>query len=765
MDGMSQTITVKNRLWRQFKSQHFHCGVPWPIGTLKDEKAISLSTDSGTRLPVAARVLNRWPDGSVQWSLLDFAVDFIEEEAHSLIAAADGKHSPLPVNPVKVRKSKSSVRASNGIVDIEFAKKGSVITEWHAGGRNVVEPNSFDVIVTDLNDKLYTVSMSDRKISVEHSNPLRAVIRVDGKHKAEDGSTLLHFWLKFTIVANRPDIKITYHFRNREEEIPSTKVKSIAITAKVGVGVDAKRSFIHTRRGRNSQWAMLRVDDDLEICAADCMDVDNYPTYHSENGTGMMFVRRREVLRDEGPDIPWFMRNREFRKSFRGPGGREMTTMPHIGLCGKEQSLLFCGGNMAGMHPKALRITDNTVNYFIWPDWAGPLEIRQGAGCTHDYYVTAMDAQTSDDEFLTQYLSWENGSVHNMRPSFDIIPDIEWVRACEVFNVHRLPQYLPDEHFHLERKISKVFHKHPTPIANGMWNYGDRYPDGGCIYNNEEMHMQTYLQDYLRSGKWDNGHRGLLGCQHIIDVDYVDYSIYPAQHHGMCAHCPQHNDGAVYPSHMWFHELFIAHALTGNPEFKQTALNMCENLLYWIDSDEEFGVVATDLRESGQPLIELTYAYQFNPDQRYVDGCMKIFTKALAANADHFGRMSAPEPNADIVAELADGYGDYAVNQGIFWLWELTGNEKIKEFYLKQCNLFVSEERAGTEGFYRTTDYNRAAFAYYMTGDRKWLDRIARAFRAAFREAKWPLGWQHSMYYMKLALDFGIVTDEDVLIQ
>jgi hypothetical protein len=84
---------------------------------------------------------------------------------------------------------------------------------------------------------------------------------------------------------------------------------------------------------------------------------------------------------------------------------------------------------------------------------------------------------------------------------------------------------------------------------------------------------------------------------------------------------------------------------------------------------------------------------------------------------------------------------------------------------LSQLEWRLTWEHMGVHGFHRVTDYNPAAYAYYMTGDVSWIERVARPFRAAFRAARWPLGWVHAMYYIKLALERGIVTDDDVLVQ
>jgi hypothetical protein len=51
---------------------------------------------------------------------------------------------------------------------------------------------------------------------------------------------------------------------------------------------------------------------------------------------------------------------------------------------------------------------------------------------------------------------------------------------------------------------------------------------------------------------------------------------------------------------------------------------------------------------------------------------------------------------------------------------------------------------------------------YYLTGDRTWLDRIARPLRLAFRAHTWPIGWVHAMYALEVAFAQGILSDDDV---
>jgi hypothetical protein len=771
MSIMSQTLTLKNRVHRAFPAQPIAIGVPWPRGGVGEGTGISLRDAAGEPLPVAATVLNRWPDGSVQWTLLDFAAELAPGEEQRLTVTADGAPAPAPAYPVRVNLEGNRLTLTNGLVELELGEAGELLRRWTAAGRPVIEPGSLDLVVTGSDDTEYTVSGdASRRLSVEHATPLRAVARVDGRHTAGNGETLLHYWLKFTVTAGSPDVKISYHFRNRELPVPGISVQSIRLTAVLGVPEGAERAITQQNRGRQYLTAPVRLPEDFEIFSADTPLIDHYQALHVDGESGGVYIREGEYLRQHVEEYPWFLRkdagdfDPNLPLKFRGIY-QERCVWPYLAVAGPEQAVAVVPLNFTGMHPKSLRIEGKRLTYGIWPAWAGPLAITQGAGRTHEVVIAALPADAADFDFQTRYLSREVGIYAFAGEASDpvaVTPDIAWIRKCEVFHAHRLPEYQPDAHFRFERKLARIGYGGATGSvtstpANGMWHFGDYAP----ICNNDNMASLRYLQDYLRSGNWDLAARALHACQHIIDVDYVDFSIYPYQHQGFCAHCAGHNLGAVYPSHEWISDLFIAYAISGDPELKQAALNMCENVLYWTNDPEGFAIVAADHREAGQPMINLTWAYEFNPDQRYLDACEKIVRQVYMPAAREYGRMLVPKPTRESVTYLML-YGDWACWKGLFYYWLITRDEELKEFYLRECDLRVSEAAAPTGGDPRSADVEMAAFAYYMTGDRRWIDRFARAFRMMFEASNWEWTWEHGIYYVKLAFDLGIIDDEQV---
>lgn len=763
---MEQKIFLKNRIHRQLKNQPITYGVCWQEGELFDEKEIALFDENNNQIPAGITVLNRWQDNSIQWTLLDFNID-IGESSHRTITVKTGNFPQIkPDDPVNVEIKNNDIVMSNGIVKISLSsKKGRLIEEWTAYGKKVVETDGFDVFFKTLNNKKFSLKAGSRSISVEHLNPLRCVVRIDGKHGCSDKKEMLDYFLRFEIFAGRDDVKITYCFRNRELPVPGIKIKSMYIECRASVEKDAKKCFTAKNLTRYYQPGFLRIDEDPVIVASDTDNLDDFENQHKRGNVALVFVKDEKVLHDPDEQKPWFMRKVKYRMTV----GHKLV-FPYLALLGKNGGVLASFYQMNTLYPKEFKSRKNTFLFGIWPDWAKALSITQGAGRSHTIFVAPLNVDISDIEIQNKYLSWEVPMMPGWPPQspVEISCDIEHVRKCKVFAIDMLPEYDMKNRPLFEKKVLNSWigisygtlgwTEEVVPmLPTGFWDYGDN----GA--NNEEMFGLVYFQNHLRTGNWTSAENGIAIARHILEVDFVDFSIDALQNGGMVAHCLNHNNGAVYPSHMWFTELLFAYVLTGDKEFKNAATRICENLLQWIENDKYFEIISGDHRESGQPMINLTWCYEFNRDKRYLQACEKIIKENLMKQVEKYGKMFAPKPHSMPLKLVR--YGDYATWEGMFWYWKITKDEKVKNFMLSQLEWRLSNEFMTPFVYHRVSDINPAAYAYYMTGDRTWIDRIAKFIKASFRCAKWPIGWVHSMYALKIAFDLGIICDDDIIPQ
>src|SRR6516162_5985930 len=62
------------------------CGIPWPRGVLTDPSKLWLSDSRGQAAVLQTRVLDRWPDGSVRWLLVDWQATDLGSTTATLFA-------------------------------------------------------------------------------------------------------------------------------------------------------------------------------------------------------------------------------------------------------------------------------------------------------------------------------------------------------------------------------------------------------------------------------------------------------------------------------------------------------------------------------------------------------------------------------------------------------------------------------------------------------------------------------------------------------
>ena len=760
---MQQKIILKNRIHRKIKNKPISYGVCWPEAAVFDENKIALFDENGKQIPAGIKVLNRWADGSIQWTLLDFSIDIEESSTRTITAKImEDVSATMSENPVSIISNGQHIIIGNGLVELVVSsEKGKLIKSWIVEKKELMEPDGFDITFKDKNGRKFSAKNGNRKISIEHSNPIRCVVRVDGRHSCGK-KEMLDYFLRFEIFSGRKDVKITYSFRNREPVVPGITINSLYMEFKSSVK-KGKKCFAARNLTRYYKPGFLRIDEDLCIVASDTPDLENYEKTHQKSNSGLVFVKDERVLHDPVEEKPWFMRNVKFRMSV---GNR--LVFPYIATVGENCGVIAHFLAMNTLYPKELKIKKNIFSFGIWPVWTKNLFITQGAGRSHSFIISAIDPSLSDMEIQDNYLNWEvpMNAGWPSQDSVEIICDIEHVRKSKVFAIDMLPEYDMKNRPLFEKKVlnswigiaygSLGWTEEVIPMQPiGFWDYGDN----GA--NNEEMFGHVYFQNYFRTGNWTCAENGISIARHILEVDFVDFSIDKLQNGGMVAHCLNHNDGAVYPSHMWFTELLFAYALTGDGEFKRATLRICENLLLWIN--EYFWIISGDHRESGQPMINLTWCYEFNRDQRYLKACEKIIKENLMVQAKKYGRMITPKPSSMPIKLVR--YGDYASWEGIFWYWKITKDRKVKEFMLSQLEWRLSTEFMTPFSYHRVSDINPAAYAYYMSGDRSWFDRISKFIKASFRCANWPIGWIHSMYALKIAFDLKIISDDDIIPQ
>ncbi len=175
-------------------------GVPFRRGAVRREQTFRLSTTDGRALPLQSWPLAYWPDGSMKF--LGFAT--VADAGASAPLRLSHDAPGAPVGPaVRVTSFAQAVEIDTGALQCRIAAAGaSIVESMTMEGRVVAREGR---LVCTLEDRTQAaggvIRYEDfrsqvRKVAVEQSGPVRAVVRIEGVHRAVKGA---REWLPFVV--------------------------------------------------------------------------------------------------------------------------------------------------------------------------------------------------------------------------------------------------------------------------------------------------------------------------------------------------------------------------------------------------------------------------------------------------------------------------------------------------------------------------------------------------------------------------------------
>ncbi|MFE6187825.1 Tat pathway signal sequence domain protein [Streptomyces sp. NPDC056465] len=173
-------------------------GVPWPKGRYPKDQTFALSTEDGKDVPVQSWTTATWPDGSAKWTAHAVGPD----------AAGAGKFvlgpgtPAAPAHKVTVKNTGGTISVSTGVVTAKLGRSGSsLITSLTRGSTEIAKDGRLVLIrqgeIEDGDQGRETYERFESavtKAEVEQSGPVRAVVRVEGRHRRGKRS-----WLPFSV--------------------------------------------------------------------------------------------------------------------------------------------------------------------------------------------------------------------------------------------------------------------------------------------------------------------------------------------------------------------------------------------------------------------------------------------------------------------------------------------------------------------------------------------------------------------------------------
>jgi hypothetical protein len=554
-------------------------GVAWPRGKVKADAPLRIVDSGGTSQPVQTWPLARWNDGSLKWTAHALPAGTKASETFVVEAGEPAR----PEQRVTVREADDAVTVDTGVSECVIGRRGAELIHSIAReGRTVLRGGRLVCLRQDQAE-LSAASLlrqeefaSDiERVTVEQNGSVRAVIRIDGKHRRGDRA-----WLPFTVrlyfYAGGECVRVMHTFVFDGDENKDF-IRGLGVRFDVpmsdpphdrhvrfageegGLFAEGVRNLTGLRRdpGRTATEAQL----DGKPCPPVSQMPDNV-------------ARRLEKIPAFG-DYTLFQSSSdafEMRKRTK-----EGFAWLRAGHGGRAAGLGYVGGANGGgvafgvrdfwqRHPTQLDVRGATgdaaqVTMWLWSPDAPAMDLRfyhDGLGMkTHadeldgleityeDYeagFATAHGVARTSEMFLWPVTSTPSRerlvqlAAHVQRPAQLVCRPEDYLRAGVFGTLWTLPDRSSPAKTKIEDELDFLVAYYQKQIEQrrwyGFWDFGDvmhsydrdrhmwKYDVGGFAWDNSELSTDMWLwYAFLRSGRADVFRMAEAMTRHTGEVD------------------------------------------------------------------------------------------------------------------------------------------------------------------------------------------------------------------------------------------------------
>ena len=210
-------------------------GTPWERGELDRKEQLTLTGASGKSYPVQQKTLAYWPDGSVKWMALEGVLD-TSETSFEVAKGTPAK----PAQPVcGTVADDGTVLIENDLVRLCIRPGGTLADHLERKGKEPLKLSLSALLEQqsgedgDETRTSYRFDGRNDKATLEECGPVRAVVRIQGKHVGH-GREILPFDVRLYVYAGSAEVRLVHSFildiREKEELL-----HGIAVTAETAV--------------------------------------------------------------------------------------------------------------------------------------------------------------------------------------------------------------------------------------------------------------------------------------------------------------------------------------------------------------------------------------------------------------------------------------------------------------------------------------------------------------------------------------------------
>jgi hypothetical protein len=611
-------------------------GIPLAQAELRSHRHTALFDTDGLEVPLQTEVLSRWPDGTIRWLLLDFQVDLAADESQSFVLRYGPEVTRASVpDPITLQdvvgpppERLALDRWESGPLRIEstlerFRLFDAVWLDQDGDGEfsaaeRMTDPAAVGIVLVGPDGTRYRTDFAHPKMTVEQHGPIRACVRIEGTHRAEDNRELFGYIVRLHLYHGQPFVKFDYTFINDYQDTLMAQIEAIELV----LNTNSDEDNVLVLGGQATEPALLYQVDDQQF------EINGQKSGQRAPGWAAVGSPRGGMA----VGVHQFWQN--WPKSLEVKPGEL-----RIGLCPDFDSGRYDG------HP----IMEEAKHYYYLRD--GVYTFKIGMARTHQLWANFFADEPDVAALADFYRATEKPLLAQCSPDY----------VCATGVLGDAPPADPQKYHGYDAWLDASFQKHledqDRVRENGMLNFGDWWDGkkfGGGWGNQEYDTSHIFFTQYLRSGDRRYFDRARQGAWHLMDVDTlhaVNPHIYGLNHHGepqpghIWTHSVGHTGGYYDEApleasnwmqggalqnlgHVWIGGLSDCYVLTGNLRALDVAILAADRLASLCPVG-----YSDHIRALGWPLNAVMTAYEMTGDDKYLSAADRQW-ELLRSNLD-----------------------------------------------------------------------------------------------------------------------------------
>lgn len=714
-------------------------GVPFAKGELGDPDHVRLLDGAGREVPLQPVVAGRWGDGSIKWLRLSFSatVDAGKTATHTLEYGTQVSRAPARTPLACVWKG-DTLQVETGPLRVEFerTRSGFPIAVWYDhnadGTFTSDESLTGDLPISarlhDTKAVSYTTLHAPRRIEIEESGPVRAVVKVTGSYQSGEGKPWFAYTTRFVFHAGSAMVRVhhTWGADDPGEEF-----------------VEFERIGLEFPLAAREEWSWrIGLGHGQEWEGRDALSLrqlrDDSYTLEPAAPAGVKTERADGWIDLSNGRWGVTAAVRDFWQLY--PKG--------IGVDAEGLKIDLCPDFPEGTYDGCSKLDEIKLYFALM---RGKYRVRRGVQKQHDLLLAFHPGQTDGDAARHVSQAFQEPLIAVCTPE----------RYCDTLvfgeilpaTAGRSPEY--------EKVCEGVYenylrHRDATR-GYGLLNFGDQFGERKVNWSNGEYdHHHAFLLQFIRTGDRRWYFLGDRAARHAIDVDTCHHG---PRAGGVWIHAMGHTGGyfreqyegsgipggGFTPSHTWTEGFCDWYFLSGDPTAAENAALVADYYGGAYLNNYDY----SNCRDNGWHLLLTLATYRLTNDPYYLNAARIIVERTLERQTPGGGwhRQMVPghcycmprhrgEANF-MMGVLANGLAEYyreTSDQRVAQALLGGAKQVVAELWVEDANGFRYTSCPKMKGYIANNDMTAGMlfYAYRLGGDRQYADIAMRAMKAAF---------------------------------